>query len=416
MKKNAILLFILIFGFSIIPSFSQNSPHKKGIIKWSHLPDIPDSFGLAGAFAGKQGNTLIFAGGANFPDASPWKGGKKVFYNEIYALRKDSTGYYWYFNQKLKLPHSLAYGVTISTKQGIIFIGGTNGEKVYKSVLRIQWDPDRKKVQVKHLPDLPIPLAFMAGAKLNHNIFIAGGQTSTESSSATKAFYKLDLDELSKGWTKLPAWPGPKRVLPVAGAQYFNHHLNFFLFSGRNFKMDGSVELLADAYRYDPVKQKWTKLAPIKINGQKRCIMGAPSAAFGDSLLLIFGGDPGHELKKRVRLANKINSLKNAEKSTKIHQKNSQLNQQIKSLQVTFDSLTAHASAYSSDILAYHANSDSWDKAGSIPAPSPVTTDAVMWKQTIVIPSGEIFPGVRTPHVLRGIVRSNDKTLIKPSN
>jgi cyclically-permuted mutarotase family protein len=416
MKKIIFLPFILIFSLSILPACSQNTPHKNDMIKWSHLPDIPDSLGLAGAFIGKQGNTLIFAGGSNFPDAAPWKGGKKVFYHDTYVLRKDSSGYHWYANQDLKLPHPLAYGVTISTNQGIILIGGTDGKKVYKSVLRIHWDSAYHSIHIKRLPNLPTPLAFMSGTKLNHSIFIAGGQTSTESSSATKAFYRLDLNNPSNGWAKLPSWPGSKRVLAVAGAQYFHNRLNFFLFSGRNFKPDDSVELLTDAYRYDPKNQNWTKLNSIKIEGQKRCIMGAPSVAYEDSLLLVFGGDQGRELKKRVRLANKIDSLKNTEESAKSHRKKPQLNQQIKSLQAKLDSLTAHASAYSDDILAYHPNSDTWRKAGSIPAPSPVTTDAVKWKHTVVIPSGEIYPGVRTPHILRGTVKSTDKRHIKISN
>jgi cyclically-permuted mutarotase family protein len=409
MKEKTILLLIVIFGFSILPSCGQNLPHKNDMIKWGDLPDIPDTLGLAGAFVGKQGNTLIFAGGANFPNKPPWKGGKKVFYNEIYVLRKDSTGYYWYSSQKLKLPHPLAYGVTISTKQGIILIGGTDGKKVYKSVQRIRWDADHNSICIEHLPNLLAPLAFMSGAKLGDNIFIAGGQTSPESSSATKAFYQLNLHELSKGWTKLPSWPGPKRVLAVAGAQYFHHRLNFFLFSGRYFKMDGTVTLLKDAYRYDPENKKWTKLAPIKINDKKRCIMGAPSVAISDSLITVFGGDPGRELTKRVQLANKIDSLKNPMKGSKNHHK-------IQSLQDTLDSLTAHASAYSNDILAYHPNNDSWDKIGSIPSPSPVTTDAVKWEQSVVIPSGEIYPGVRTPHVLKGKVETNDKMHFKSSN
>jgi cyclically-permuted mutarotase family protein len=406
MKKIILLLLISIFGFSILPSCGQNSPHKNDMIKWGHLPDIPDTLGLAGAFVGKQKSTIVFAGGANFPDKPPWKGGKKVFYNGIYILTPNSSGYHWYSNQKLKLPHPLAYGVTVSTKKGIILIGGTNGKQVYKTVLRIHWDSGHNSIHIEHLPDLPMPLAFMSGAKLNHKIFIAGGQTSTESTSATKAFYQLDLNNLSNSWTKLPSWPGPKRVLSVAGAQYYNHHLNFFLFSGRNFKPDGSVELLNDAYRYNPVNQKWTKLTPIKIDGQEHCIMGAPSIALGDSLIMVFGGDPGRELKKRVQLANKIDSLKNLMKGPKIHHK-------IQSLQGILDSLTVHASAYSDDILAYHPNKDSWDKDLSIPSPSPVTTDAVKWKHSIVIPSGEIYPGVRTPHVLRGKVQSNDETHIK---
>src|SRR5690606_5865671 len=38
----------------------------------------------------------------------------------------------------------------------------------------------------------------------------------------------------------------------------------------------------------------------------------------------------------------------------------------------------------------------------------PVTTNAILWDQQIVIPSGEIKPGVRTPEIIQGSL--NKKT------
>jgi hypothetical protein len=48
--------------------------------------------GLAGAFAGVSNGVLIIAGGANFPDAAPWKGGKKVWWDKIQVLEKNRGG------------------------------------------------------------------------------------------------------------------------------------------------------------------------------------------------------------------------------------------------------------------------------------------------------------------------------------
>ena len=36
-------------------------------IQWSHLPPIPDALGVAGPFVGVHRDSLIVAGGANFP-------------------------------------------------------------------------------------------------------------------------------------------------------------------------------------------------------------------------------------------------------------------------------------------------------------------------------------------------------------
>ena len=53
---------------------------------WGQLPPLPDRHGFAGGFAGVSHDALIFAGGANFPDAPPWDGGKKVWYDSIFVL------------------------------------------------------------------------------------------------------------------------------------------------------------------------------------------------------------------------------------------------------------------------------------------------------------------------------------------
>lgn len=60
-------------------------------IKWDNsltLPDLDDrpNIGVAGAFSGFIGDNLIIAGGANFPNATPWNGGNKTYWNTIYCI------------------------------------------------------------------------------------------------------------------------------------------------------------------------------------------------------------------------------------------------------------------------------------------------------------------------------------------
>ena len=50
------------------------------------------------------------------------------------------------------------------------------------------------------------------------------------------------------------------------------------------------------------------------------------------------------------------------------------------------------------DVLAYDTNRNRWTRAGQMPA-AVVTTKAVRWGDLIVIPSGEIRPGIRTRQV-----------------
>jgi SSS family transporter len=63
---------------------------------------------------------------------------------------------------------------------------------------------------------------------------------------------------------------------------------------------------------------------------------------------------------------------------------------------------------FSLDVLAYHTITDTWAPMGTIPV-GHVTTTVVPWGDRLVIPSGEIQPGIRspsvysaTPRVLRG--------------
>ena len=57
---------------------------------------------------------------------------------------------------------------------------------------------------------------------------------------------------------------------------------------------------------------------------------------------------------------------------------------------------------FSRAILAYHTITDTWVQVGWFPDLCPVTTTAVARGTSILIPSGEVRPGVRTPMVWKG--------------
>ena len=53
---------------------------------------------------------------------------------------------------------------------------------------------------------------------------------------------------------------------------------------------------------------------------------------------------------------------------------------------------------FTTDIFAYHSITDSWVKTGNTKK-GVVTTTVTRWNGDIILPSGEIRPGVRTPMV-----------------
>jgi len=107
--------------------------------------------------------------------------------------------------------------------------------------------------------------------------------------TALKTFWSLDLDHLDGGWRELEPWPGPERMLAVAGVA----RSDFLLFSGASLRAgaDGKPvrTFLRDAYRFTP-GPGWRRLADLP-----RAAVAAPSPAIprGDGALLVVTGDDG---------------------------------------------------------------------------------------------------------------------------
>lgn len=319
----------------------------KTSFNWSSLPNIPDNVGFAGSFSGVSNNALIVTGGANFPDGgAPWTGSKKVWHDDIFVL--DSPDGEW--KVVGKLPRPLGYGVSISCEEGVILIGGNNEEKHYADVIMLQYNGD--SIKVNRLPDLPKPLANSTGVILNNIIYVLGGTVDHVSKEAESNFWSLDLNNPNSNWKELDAWPGPSRMLAVAGTQ----GNAIYLFSCAHLK-DGVREYLKDAYKYS-LNDGWKKIASLPSS-----IVAAPSPAFTDSHdnLIVFGGDDG--------------SLAKIDPQKEKHP------------------------GFSKAILSYDSNKDAWSKIGVQSGYAAVTTPLVLWRGKIVIPGGEIMPAIRTPSV-----------------
>ncbi len=321
-----------------------------GALSWKELPALPEPLGFGGAFAGTSHGALIVAGGAHFP-VSLFEGGAKVWADGIFVLEPGEPAWHTGF----KLPRPLAYGASISTKDGSYLLGGCDAERCYAECLLLTWL--KGKVRTTALPPLPRPCAMMSAALVGETIFVAGGQESTKPAAALKNLWALGLADESAAWLELEPCPGPARILPVAAAR----GRSFYLFSGAEFVIgdDGKTgrRYLTDAWRYDR-GVGWTKLAEMP-----RAAVAAPSPAMGlgTDLILLFGGDDGSN-------ADEVMELKDEHPG------------------------------FPKSILAYNVEADAWSLLGSTPAPH-VTTPLVYWQGMHVVPSGEIRPGVRSPKV-----------------
>jgi len=345
---------------------------------WTQLvpmPTIPgqsEPIGVAGPFVGVHDGALIIAGGANFD--KPYEKTQKTWHNDIWVLEKGGEN--WLGDFKLDRP--VAYGASVSTKYGVVCIGGNDANQSYDSVFLLRWDSKNKKVEKVDMPPLPLPCSHTAAACIGDVIYVAGGQQTTSLVSAIKNFWLLDLSKVSEpnglSWKQLPVWPGPQRAFNITAAQHNGKEYCIYVIGGRYQKTeeDANIVLLDDIYEFSP-----SKYSAAQNTGQgawKECsrppypVHAVSGIDLGQSHIIIFGSA-------------------------------------LTSQSVGIDNSNG-TGCFLKDILAYHTITDTYVRVGQLPL-SQVTTTAVKWDGNIVIPSGEICPRIRTPQIWQAELKPN---------
>lgn len=352
---------LLLLLWFLLPYLSKAQDTPVSSFNWLSMPNLPDAHGFAGPFAGVSNGALLVGGGANFPEGMPWEDGPKIWHDEIYVLTSPDGE--WQLAGRLPFP--LGYGVSITTPEGLLAIGGSDADRHVPDVNLITWDGEQTHVVAA--PDLPFPLANATGAWLDGKIYVAGGIQSPDATAPEQVFLMLDWEHDAQEWELLDPWPGPARMLAVSGVIGDA----FYLMSGVDLRPDSSGRparvFLNDAYRYQE-HEGWTRIADLP-----HAVAAAPSPAIpsGQNHLLVVGGDDGQHFFNQA-------------------------------------ALRENHPGFSRNILGYHTITDSWAVLGQIPdtlAGEPlwpaVTTTVVDWQGHTLIPTGEVKPGIRTTQVLQ---------------
>jgi SSS family transporter len=328
-------------------------------LEWETLPPMPAA--ISGHFVGVHNGALIAAGGSNFL-VSPFEGGEKQWYDRIYVLPPNADEWI----SAGAFPHSAAYGAAVSTPEGLLCAGGSDGKQHYSDVSLLRWEND--ELIIDTLPDLPVPTAYCAGASIDSTVYVFGGQTAPDDPSPFNKMWGIDLAESNPSWTEVPDHlPGPGRILPVMAAQSGS----LYVFSGAALTaVDGGPPertFLADGFAYTPGSGWRTVAAP------PSPLVAGPSLAYGAGHIVVMSGDDGSLAPRNQELGD-------------------------------------NHPGFGAETLLYHTVTDTWASGGDAPF-AFVTTGAALLDGRIVVPGGEDRPGHRSDQVFAGTFQTTRSVL-----
>ncbi len=345
-----------------------------GNLDWDRFPDLPDREGFAGVFSGVVSDGgdefLVVAGGANFPEGRPWEDGKKVYYDDIYVLPLKEGGAWR--KAGVKLPIKAGYGMSVSLERGVaLFMGGKNGEEMRGDLIQVSMRDG--KLNLDEWGSLPRKMAEGVAGVVAGEVVVGAGGANGET---LKEFYLLsDFGPKKVAWKSL-GWPeGARgRTYAVGGVRGGK----FYLFGGRDFEDSKEekeerifgLDWLKDCWELDVDSGGWSRLADLP---EARSAAPAMALPVGASSFLMLGGVTVDFLKEQMAARPEINGQG-----------------------------MAHP-GFPGSILSYNTITDRWAEVGSFPMEgtfAPVTTPVVFWNGKVIIPTGEIKPGVRSPQVL----------------
>ncbi len=357
---------VVMLGLGLCTATVAADRDSAGMLSWQELPSLPNELGVAGPFVGVHNDALVVAGGANFPNPV-WENDKQ-WLDQVHVLVRQGEGqarqYVWQGGGKL--PRPIAYGAAVSTKQGIVCIGGSDAGDTFAEVFLLQVDAETGKISIIPYPDLPLPCAFGSATLAGEKIYLAGGQRGQSLDTAMANFWSLDLSKRENPaefvWQQHPDVPWSSRALNITVRQHDGYRDGVYVISGRR-QQGEQIEFLKDVWQYTPDTGSWRKR-----HDAPQCVMAGTGIEHGQSHLFVLGGADG-------------------------------------SLFHRTDQLRDNHPGFPKQAFAYHTITDTWASAGPTPQ-NHVTTIAVKWDDAIIVPSGEIRPRVRSPKVWRVVVET----------
>jgi len=399
--RRTVLAGSLAVAGSVAAPMPATARSSARALAWDRLPDVPanendwspripvgetywSQIGLAGPIAGAVGDHLLVGGGANFPEpaltASRGNTLGKVYWDELFVLRRMGKTHEWLPGSH-RLRDAVAYAACVSTSRGVLVIGGEGFRggpsgsglgpvEKFSDVYLLRLEAGERPVR-EDLPPLPRPASYAVAGIVDDVVYVAEGGD----------FWRLGLGQLARGWEPLPRWPGAPRSVAVGGAQ----DGRFYLISGRSQRADGSWVFHTDAYAYDPRQAGWSRIADVPW-----CVTAGLAHPVARTGLYVVGGDSDLARWNEIE---RQRALRDASPAG-----SDEWHEHDRAITFIYD----HHTGFNQEALRYDTRRGTWETVGRFPGSPQVTTPAVSWDGALVVASGEVRPGARTPRVWLG--------------
>ncbi len=394
MKKKLILTAVLL-SLAFVTFRLINVKEKLHYPSETPTLDTAYAKGVSGAVAGilldeaNQKEYLLLAGGANFPHKPAAEGGKKVFYNQIYAYDLSVPNGAWI--QLDTLPEANAYAGFTTHNNALYLVGGTNPKGASNKSYQITIQSGKAIIQ--ELPTLPYTVS---GAKLlrrEKEFFLLGGSHDGQLSNKM-----LSLKDNGAKWQEAPAYPAEAFIKTLA----VSDQKNIYLWGAFNKTPDKDRELAVNNtfFIYNPEKATWFKST--YINGNDGAMEAMP--CFGGGMayynkqkneIVFLGGVNKERFLPALKRVEAINTAKAEHNQKLLNQYTEEVRDYLK------QPITWHA--FNQEAYSYAINGNdliSFDKMNN-PQESFARADAclIKHKAKFLIIGGELKPGIRTRQI-----------------
>ncbi|MGM9931832.1 cyclically-permuted mutarotase family protein [Pradoshia sp.] len=344
-------------------------------IAWEHAGELEaqtgfeKNIGTAGMLSGSYKDYVITGGGANFPYESVLNGGVKQHYSDIYVLKKEKDKLTMV--QHTNLDYEIGYGSSITTNEGVYYIGGSPDQERANDITLFTIDKN-KKLKVKKIGDLPFTISDGIAVEKNGKLYIGLGK---QNGTGSNKLYEYDV-KTSKT-KELAPMPG-ESVRNQSVAQLLNGDL--YVFSG-----GGSVAY-TDGYKYNIKTNSWSKVSSVTVGDKQLSLLGANSVKLNNDEMMVIGG-----FNKEV--------YDDATKNLTTLQ-----GEELQVFREAYFTADPYEFNWNKDILIYNAKKNTWRSVGKVPFDAPCGEGLVLMGNMIYSINGEIKPGVRTNAIYSGTI------------